>query len=133
MVVYKLYLMETKIQQLIDSITEYLSHGGLVNPELMEHDKVRDLLTECRKVLENPLPLYLAPGVKISDPSLKEVRILPKPIPATERLPEAADCDSKGLCWLTTTETEPGWVLDNPEQCTGWAHWLPFQSLPLVK
>ena len=29
-------------------ITEYLSVGGLFNPELMEHEKVRDLLIECR-------------------------------------------------------------------------------------
>lgn len=33
---------------LIDRITEYLELGGLFNPELMEHDKVRDLLIDCR-------------------------------------------------------------------------------------
>lgn len=33
---------------LSDRITQYLSVGGLWNPELMEHDKVRDLLIECR-------------------------------------------------------------------------------------
>ncbi len=31
-----------------DRITEYLSVGGLFNPEIMEHDKVRDLLMDCR-------------------------------------------------------------------------------------
>ncbi|WP_353265836.1 hypothetical protein [Gemmatimonas sp.] len=31
-----------------DRITEYLSNGGLVNPELMDHAKVRDLLIDCR-------------------------------------------------------------------------------------
>lgn len=32
-------------------ITEYLSLGGLFNPEMMEHDKVRDLLIDCRASL----------------------------------------------------------------------------------
>lgn len=33
---------------IIDRITEYLSAGGLFNPEYMEHDKVRNLLIDCR-------------------------------------------------------------------------------------
>lgn len=32
-------------------ITEYLSLGGLFNPEAMEHDKVRDLLIDCRSAI----------------------------------------------------------------------------------
>lgn len=32
----------------IDRITEYLSLGGLFNPELMDHQKVRQLLIDCR-------------------------------------------------------------------------------------
>ena len=32
-------------------IREYLSAGGLFNPELMEHEKVRELLIACRDVL----------------------------------------------------------------------------------
>jgi hypothetical protein len=43
--------MNERIEYLIGRITEYLSAGGLFNPELMEHQKVRDLLIECRKVL----------------------------------------------------------------------------------
>lgn len=30
-------------------ITDYLAAGGLFNPECMDHDKVRDLLMECRE------------------------------------------------------------------------------------
>ena len=30
-------------------INDYLSCGGLFNPELMEHEKVRDLLLDCRE------------------------------------------------------------------------------------
>lgn len=31
-----------------DRLTEYCLHGGLYNPELMQHEKVRDLLIDCR-------------------------------------------------------------------------------------
>lgn len=34
-----------------DRITEYLSLGGLFNPEMMDHEKVRDLLIACRDEL----------------------------------------------------------------------------------
>jgi hypothetical protein len=34
-----------------DRITNYLANGGLFNPEMMEHEKVRDLLMDCRAVL----------------------------------------------------------------------------------
>ena len=37
---------------LVKLITEYLGNGGLFNPELMEHEKVRDLLMDCRDELE---------------------------------------------------------------------------------
>lgn len=75
----------------------------------------------------------LPPGTRVYGPDIIQTRILPKPIPVAERLPEAADCDLDGNCWLTTIEVGPGWVLKNPEQCTNWTHWLPFQSLPLAK
>lgn len=35
----------------LDKITDYLSSGGLFNPELMEHDKVRDMVIEAREVI----------------------------------------------------------------------------------
>ena len=38
-------------QNLIDRITEYLATGGLFNPELANHLAVRDLLIECREIL----------------------------------------------------------------------------------
>lgn len=31
-----------------ERISSYLGNGGLFNPEMMEHDKVRDLLIDCR-------------------------------------------------------------------------------------
>lgn len=41
-------------QDLIDRITDYLSMGGLFNPELADHWAVRDLLIECREALNEP-------------------------------------------------------------------------------
>lgn len=56
--------------KLEDKITEYLSAGGMFNPELMEHEKVRDLLIKCREEIKRlrkaldlankPVPLELA-------------------------------------------------------------------------
>lgn len=43
--------LNDKTQELIDRITAYLFNGGLFNPELANHNAVRDLLVECRKVL----------------------------------------------------------------------------------
>ena len=44
--------MTNRAKELSDRITEYLSLGGLFNPELMEHDKVRDLLIDIRNYLK---------------------------------------------------------------------------------
>lgn len=38
--------------EVLDKINEYLGNGGFFNPEFMEHEKVRDLLLECRSELE---------------------------------------------------------------------------------
>ena len=43
--------MSEQIKELSDRITEYLFNGGLFNPELADHVAVRDLLIECREVL----------------------------------------------------------------------------------
>jgi hypothetical protein len=43
--------MNERIKQLSDRITDYLAMGGLFNPELANHLAVRDLLMECREVL----------------------------------------------------------------------------------
>lgn len=45
-------MMNDAMQELSNRITEYLCLGGLFNPELMDHMKVRDLLIEIRKVLD---------------------------------------------------------------------------------
>ena len=54
------------------------------------------------------------------------------PVSVAERLPGEGDCDEEGQCWLTTTRTNPGWVLDCPERCTGWTHWVPAGAISAV-
>ena len=44
--------MNERSKQLSTKITEYLKTGGLFNPELADHNAVRDLLIECREVLD---------------------------------------------------------------------------------
>ncbi len=39
-------------QLILKRIQDYLSKGGLFNPELMEHDKVRQLILDCRREIE---------------------------------------------------------------------------------
>ena len=43
--------MNERAQELIDRITGYLASGGLFNPEFADHEAVRDLLIDCREVL----------------------------------------------------------------------------------
>lgn len=39
---------DAKAKELAARITNYLANGGFWNPEMMEHDKVRELLMDCR-------------------------------------------------------------------------------------
>ena len=46
--------MTTQTKALKQRITDYLSNGGLFNPELANHVSIRDLLIECREALAQP-------------------------------------------------------------------------------
>ena len=39
------------MEEIISRIREYLCSGGLFNPELMDQDKVRDLLIDCLNIM----------------------------------------------------------------------------------
>ena len=43
----------SKNQEILNRIKDYLSSGGLFNPEMMEHDKARDLIMDCRYHIQN--------------------------------------------------------------------------------
>ena len=53
------------MNDLIERITDYLVSGGLFNPELAEHDKVRNLLVDCREALLPQISQTTSPGSNI--------------------------------------------------------------------
>ena len=42
----------TDANKALDGIRDYLSSGGLFNPELMDHAAVRDLIINCRDTID---------------------------------------------------------------------------------
>ena len=38
---------------LLGRLDSYFGNGGLVNPEMMDHDKVRDLLRDCQEYIRD--------------------------------------------------------------------------------
>lgn len=44
-----------RLTELDNRITDYLSCGGLFNPELANHDAVRDLIMDCRTEIKAAL------------------------------------------------------------------------------
>ena len=56
--------MTTATELLRERITAYLCTGGLFNPELANHDAVRNLLIDCRDFLSQPEPTMSAEGDK---------------------------------------------------------------------
>jgi hypothetical protein len=61
----------------------------------------------------------------------------PRPIPVTERLPGASDCDAEGQCWWFVAETEETlaiWMFSEDAVDRGAppaTHWLPAYALLL--
>jgi hypothetical protein len=52
-----------------------------------------------------------------------------QPIPVSERLSEAGDCDAEGRCWWFDPAGDGGWYLDLYQG--NYTHWLPAPALPL--
>jgi hypothetical protein len=66
-------------------------------------------------------------------------RVAIAPIPVSERLPGAEDCDAEGRCWFWEPDCSYNglkWALvDRTYGCnaqeSAFTHWLPFHALPL--
>lgn len=43
------------VREMIERFDEYLGNGGFFNPEAMSHEGVRDLIIDCRDLLEEIL------------------------------------------------------------------------------
>jgi len=48
-------LSDKEIKRLLNKIQNYLDSGGFFNPERMEHDKVRDLIMDCKAILKKAI------------------------------------------------------------------------------
>jgi hypothetical protein len=56
-----------------------------------------------------------------------------EPVPVSERLPGADDCDAEGRCWIFMPDigTDPSWRLTDPRDIGPYhTHWLPANALP---
>jgi hypothetical protein len=67
-----------------------------------------------------------------------------QPVPVSEQLPGAGDCDAEGRCWWwhpdhKEDDFDAGWILLNPKWADGrhdfdrsliYTHWLPHHALP---
>lgn len=61
-----------------------------------------------------------------------------RPIPVSERLPEAGDCDTDGSCWVHQPDESwpesPEWkLMRNKYASTIYrsTHWLPYNAIPI--
>lgn len=61
----------SELLELVERITNYLSNGGLFNPEYVQHSQVRDLLIDCRAALS------ASPGTQgVSEGQLQELLMM---------------------------------------------------------
>jgi hypothetical protein len=55
-----------------------------------------------------------------------------EPVPVSERLPGAEDCDSEGRCWWFSPSLQECWWYQEPyNRAPNETHWLPYHALPL--
>ena len=78
-----------------------------------------------KKVLEGQLNIATPPPEPL------------RPIPVSERLPEAGDCDTDGSCWVHQPDESwpesPEWKLMRNKYVStiyGSTHWLPYNAIP---
>jgi len=108
------------VSDVAERLTEYLVHGGFYNPELMQHDKVRDLLVDCRSEIAR----------------LREER---RWVPVGERLPEEG---VEVLWWCNSDDEDRGvFVGERDRSLIAWGghewfidadftHWQPLPPGP---
>ena len=129
-----------KRRDIVLRITEYLSNGGLFNPELMPHSDVRDLLLACRDEIIAARAcaemMLQGTGQKICE-SMAMRALYRQWIPVEERLPSegsggvlgfrrsdiAAGEHSYGMAW------NHGGKLAWNEPMTP-THWMPLPAPP---
>lgn len=108
--------------------------------QLDELASTNRLCKRARAALAQPEPVGLTDGTRTwlpADAPARFDRPAITPIPVSERLPGAEDCDEEGRCWYFSYETVIGganWQLFTEEEQEGFVpptHWLPTTALPL--
>jgi hypothetical protein len=102
----------TEREQLIENINEYLTNGGLFNPELMDHFAVRDLFVSIRDYLQ---AARAAPANPLNESESAVLRWMNRVIDAEERLARAAPAQRECKCDLRTRLVGDGCDVCNPE------------------
>lgn len=114
------------------------SNGAPAYIELWASDIKEALDTAAGFIPSGSQPIKLPPGISIGY-RVRGARIVDSkdganPTAVGEGLPKVTDCDDQGRCWLASDNVDvtmdPGWVLENPEKCTNWSHWLPYWAIP---
>jgi hypothetical protein len=111
-------------RELRGRIENYLSSGGLWNPEQMDHSKVRVLLMECHAALEPPG--FDESGLR---PDFTTVdRSVPAPAPLTPDSPAVAETGEM-TCKVTGNPCgSDTWQIGHPCKCENCQAWLAAQA-----
>ena len=124
-------------EALTKRIEEYLSAGGLFNPELANHVAVRDLLIECREALrENAMREVQRLGQEIEQEPIGTVKEL-----FTQTAWERLDLRGSTKVYLNTTPPQRTWVgLTDEEKSelweisrAAWPRYITYASLAEAK
>jgi hypothetical protein len=93
-------------------------------------DLVRAVLARWGRPVPQPTIKRLPDGAQVIEPEGRTLLVsAPRPIPVTERLPEAGDCKDEGWAWFFNPRV--GWRQAVFPVSAGYTHWLPAHALPL--
>jgi hypothetical protein len=87
-------------------------------------------LARWGRPVPQPTIKRLPDGAQVIEPEGRTLLVsAPRPIPVTERLPEAGDCKDEGWAWFFNPRV--GWRQAVFPVSAGYTHWLPAHALPL--
>jgi hypothetical protein len=116
-------------------ITNYLASGGLFNPEMANHDRVRDLLIDCREFFDEAARVEpQAVSANATTPTMRDVPSNETGNPwirTADRPPTREDADNFGMVF---TRNEIGGCIQSWEIICEQSHvyplWMPIPPVP---
>ena len=135
------------LQPLVDRARALLAQPvaeGPTDEEIMElmPQQMRDDLAAAARALTDDMPwpdnpkAAVAMRIILNRHAVGHARAVlakygtptPQPVPLSERLPSAADCDVEDNCWWFDPHADGAWYVDTFQSC--YTHWLPANALP---